>query len=242
MIFTDNGIILLRQDFREADRIVSIYTQEHGRLNARVPSVSRPLGKLKALCEPFVCADYRIYVRRNGVMGTITGGKINSSFTQIRRNFKKLQLAFHFCELFLRLTPLHQPSADKFNLLKTSLEELEKGPVSSAFSAAFTLRLMMLAGFGLDHPVLKISPEFWQRMHEAPLSSLQFEQPAELLELSKCNNICERFLNHYLTYPLQTTKPLGLVEEPDTFASVSSIEEEAVTALEELPPLQPAHN
>lgn len=214
MIFTDSGIILFRQDFREADRIVSLYTRTHGRLNVRLPGVVRPLGKLKALSEPFACADYRIYVRRGGVVGTVTGGKISHVFPHIRRNLKRTLLAMHFCELVQRLTPLHQPSEEKFELLLSALTELEYGEVNPAFAAAFTLRLMMLAGFGLDHPVLKISPEFWRRMHEDKLSSLVFTEPEDLLSLAKCNSVCRRFLNQYLTYPLNTLKNLGL-DEPD---------------------------
>ena len=240
MMFTDLGIVLLRQDFREKDRVLSVYTQNHGRLYVRVPSVSLPQGKLKAVSEPFVCADLRIYVRRGGVIGTLTGGKLETAFASIRRDLKKMQLAFHFCELMNRLTPLHQPSAEKFELLKTALTELEENPVSPAYSAAFTLRLMTLAGFGIDHPVLKISNEFWQKMHEAPFAALQFEEAEDLLSLSKCNNVCRRFLNQYLSYPLQTLKPLGLTEETDTAAWTASAEEETFLA-EELPPLAPAH-
>ena len=210
MIFTDAGIILFRQEFRETDRIVSLYTREHGRLNARLPGVMRPAGKLKAVSEPFACADYRIYVRRGGVIGTITGGKMISVFPAIRQDLKRTALAFHFCELMMRLTPLHQPSEGKFDLLLSALSELEKGPVNPAFQAAFILRLMEQAGYGLDHPVLKISPEFWQKMHEAPFTSLTFSEPEDLLSLSKCNSVCRRFLNQYLTYPLQTLQPFGL--------------------------------
>lgn len=213
MIFTDTGIILLRQEFREADRIVSLYTREHGRLNVRLPGVSRSTGKLKALSEPFACADYRIYIRRGGTIGTVTGGKMLHVFPQIRRDLKRLALAFHYCELVYRLTPLHQPSEGKFNLLLTALQALEKHPVTPAMQAAFTLRLMTLAGFGLDHPVLKISKEFWTQMHQAPFEQLIFTEPEDLLFLSKCNNVCRRFLDQYLTYPLHTTQPLGLREE-----------------------------
>lgn len=212
MIFSDSGIILLRQEFREADRIVSLYTREHGRINVRLPGVARPAGKLKALSEPFAFADYRIYVRRGGTIGTITGGKLNSVFPSVRRDLKRTALAMHFCELMQRLTPLHQPSEDKFELLLSALTELEYGEPNPAFSAAFMLRLMTLAGFGLDHPVLRISPEFWRRMHEDELSSLEFSEPEDLLSLSKCNSICRRFLNQYLTYPLNTLKSFGLNE------------------------------
>lgn len=213
MIFTDAGIVLLRQNFRESDRIVSLYTRSHGRLNARLPGVSRAAGKLKAVSEPFAWADYRIYVRRGGTIGTITGGKMQHVFPHIRQDLKRLALAFHFCELVYRFTPLHQPSEQKFELLRTSLLAVEKGPLTPAFQAAFTLRLMMLAGFGLDHPVLKISPLFWQKMHEAPLETLNFSAPEDLLSLAKCNNVCRRFLDQYLTYPLHTQAPLGLTED-----------------------------
>lgn len=213
VIFTDTGIILQRQPFREADRVVSIYTREHGRINARCPGVSRSAGKLKALCEPLTCADYRVYVKRGGVMGTITGGKIKSVFPHLHTDLKRTTQALHCCELMLRLTPLHQVSVPKFELLSQALYSLEEHVPTPAFTAAFTLRLMTLAGFGLDHPVLQISPEFWQRMHEDDFANLTFEDPQELLFLAKCNNVVRRFLNQYLAYPLQTTKPLGLAEQ-----------------------------
>ncbi|MBR2082523.1 MAG: DNA repair protein RecO [Elusimicrobiaceae bacterium] len=210
MIFTDSGVILYRQAFRESDRIVSIYTREHGRLNARLPGVSRQAGKLKALCEPLTWAEFRFYVKRGGVLSTITGGKIQSVFPAVHHHLKRTTLALHCCELLMRLTPLHQVSEDKFELLVTALTELEYGEPTPAFTAAFTLRLMMLAGFGLDHPVLQISPQFWQRMHEDKFSSLAFDDPQDLLALAKCNNVVRRFLDRYLTYPLNTLKNIGL--------------------------------
>lgn len=226
MIFTDSGIILFRQEFREADRIVSLYTREHGRINARLPGVMRPAGKLKALSEPFAFGDYRIYVRRGGVIGTVTGGKLNNVFPSIRRDLKRTALAMHFCELIQRLTPLYQPSEGKFELLCKALAELEYGEVNSAFRAAFTLRLMALAGFGLDRPVLKISPEFWQRIHEDELSSLAFTDPEDLLSLAKCNSVCRRFLNRYLAYPLNTLRNFTLEQDAQSMLETEFTEQD----------------
>ena len=209
--------MLFRQPFREADRVVALYTRQHGRVNVRFPSVAKPLGKLKALSEPFAYADYRIYVRRGGVMGTVTGGKTNCIFSRVRGDLKRLTLAMHFCELVLRLTPQHQPSEEKFELLLKSLTELEYGEPNPAFAAAFTLRLMRAAGFGLERPVLKISPQFWHRIHEDSLSSLTFIEPEDLLSLSKCNSVCRRFLTQYLAYPLNTTRNFTLEETPGDF-------------------------
>lgn len=225
MIFTDKGIVLFRQAFREADRVLSLYTREHGRLHVRVPGVLRTGGKLKALSELLTCGDMRIYIRRGGVMGTLTGGKIEQVFPAIRTDLKRLPLALYFCELLLRLTPLHQPSRGKFDLLYQALCELETSGPNAAFQAAFTLRLMMLAGFGLDRPVLQIPELFWQQIHEDKFAHLNFTSPQELLALSKCNTVCRRFLNHYLTYPLHTTENFRLPDEQPLRQPIASKEE-----------------
>jgi len=213
MIFTDSGIVLFRQDFREADRVIALYTLEHGRMNLRLPGVNRDKGKLKAFSEPFSCANYRIYVKKSHVMGTVTGGKLEHIFPAIRHDLKRQSLALHFCELMMRLTPMHQPSAEKYRLLLQALTELELSGANSAFATAFTLRLMKAAGFGIDHPVLQITPQFWEKMHFEAFSSLIFEEPDDMLSLAKCNEVCRRFLNQYLNFPLQTIKSFALPEE-----------------------------
>ena len=237
MIYTDEGIVLFRQIFRENDRVISLYTKTHGRINLRVPGVNRSKGKLKALSEPLSCAEYRIYQRSNNTLGTVTGGKIRFIFPSLRKEIKRQLLAMHCCELMMRLTPLHQPSEEKYNLLLKALTELEQFSPSAAFAPAFTLRLMAAAGFGLDHPVLKISPQFWQRMHEDEFSNLIFTEPEDLLSLSKCNEVCRRFLDQYLNFPLQTLRPLGLAEEhlPQVSAQKISVAHIASEDLEIIP-------
>ncbi len=210
MFYTDAGIVLFRQNFREADRIISLYTRDHGRINLRLPSVNLAKGKLKAFSEPFTHADFRIYQRGGSALGTVTGGKLYHIFPAIRTDIKRLTVALHCCELMMRLTPLRQPSEGKYQLLLQALTELDLAAPTAAFAPAFTLRLMAAAGFGLDHPVLKISQEFWQRMHEDAFNNLHFTEPEDLLSLSKCNEVCRRFFNQYLNFPLQTLKPFTL--------------------------------
>ncbi|WP_424245990.1 DNA repair protein RecO (recombination protein O) [Elusimicrobium posterum] len=206
MIFTDEGIILIRQNFREADRMACLYSRAHGRINVRFPSVNKTLGKLKCLSEPFVHGNYRIYVKRGAVIGCATGGKVESVFPKIRMSSARTRLALHFCELMFRLTPEHQPNNDKFELLLTALKDLQTAPLSPALSAAFTLRLMTLAGFGMDKPALAIPVDFWDTLHNAPFSSLEFKEEKDLENVNKAVYICRRFLNSHLSYPLNTLK------------------------------------
>jgi DNA repair protein RecO (recombination protein O) len=191
--------------------MVCAYTLEHGRIALRFPGVNRADSKLKALSEPFAKSTARIYIRRNAAVGCVTGGKLECVYPNIRQDFKKMQLASHFCELFYRLTPDFNPNPDKFFFLENSLTELETAPSNTAIAPAFLLRLMQLSGFGLqDMPVLDIDEVFWEQMHSAPLSALSILTEKDLLNLNKTRYVCQRFLNRYLNYPLHTINQLDV--------------------------------
>jgi len=201
MILCDCAVVLARKDFREADRAVSVYTKNHGRLNLRFPGVNRPKGKLKAFSEPFVWADYRIYLRSPSALGCAAGGKIFSVFPAIRADLKKTRLALHFCELMFRMTPDSQPNEGKYNLLVEALNRLEVSPPSDGLRAAYALRLMQLAGLGLaGRPVLGASREFWEKIHEAPLSEVE----PDGTNVEKAGRVVNRFIAGYFDKPLKT--------------------------------------
>lgn len=211
MNFTDRVIILLRQNFRETDRMVCVYSLEHGRMALRFPGVNKYDSKLKAISEPFAKSCTRIYIRKNASIGCVTGGKLETIYPNIRKSFDKTQMAIYFCELFYRLTPDYNPNPDKFFFLEDSLKALETADLNPGIAPAFLLRLMQLSGFGLeDMPILDIDPQFWHNMHTAPLSCLTFLTQEELTYLNKSRYVCKRFLNKYLNYPLHTISQLDL--------------------------------
>lgn len=211
MNFTDDIIVLLRQNFRERDRMICVYSLNHGRMALRLPGVNRSDSKLKAISEPFANSCARIYIRRNATVGCITGGKLKNIYPNIRQDIKKMEMASFFCELFYRLTPLANPNPEKFNLLQSAMQTLENYPVNQVLAPAFLLRLMQESGFGLkDKPVLSINEELWDKMHTIPFDNLAFLNDINVLDLNKTRYVCQRFLNRYLAYPLHTIKQLEL--------------------------------
>ena len=231
MNFTDRMIVLLRQDFRESDRMICAYTLEHGRIALRFPGVNKSDSKLKALSEPFSQSCARIYMRSNASIGCVTGGKIESVYPQIRKDAKKVEAAIYFCELFYRLTPDASPNPDKFLFLEESLQQLELSPLSPAVAPAFLLRLMQLSGFGLQgRPVLDIPAEFWEKMHTTPLSCLTFYTPQDIVSINKSRHVCQRFLNNYLNYPLNTISMLQMSAEVEAQQALAETALEPVLA------------
>ncbi|MCX5782873.1 MAG: DNA repair protein RecO, partial [Elusimicrobia bacterium] len=201
MIFSDKAIVLLKKDHRETDRVVSIYTQSRGRMLIRFPGVNRSRGKLKIFTEPFACAEFRIYLRQNSPVGCGAGGKIITVFPNLRRDLEKTKMAFYFCELMFKLTPEHQPSPEKYKLLFDGLNRLENAQLYPALGTAYGLRLMELAGFGLDKPVLGISRELWQKLHDEPFAQITFNETQEE-DLRKADYVVRRFIISHFNAPL----------------------------------------
>ena len=240
MYFTDSVIILLRRHFRERDRMVSAYSLNHGRIVLRFPGVNKEASKLKAFSEPFVNSDVRIYLRNNASVACATGGKLNTVYPNIRTNVRKTNLALYFCELMYRLTPEQNPNPNKFHLLDNSLTELENFKFNEAAAPAFMLRLMQLSGYGVaEKPLLNIPADFWAALHKEDLHNLAFTTSEEIIYLNKARYICRRFLNKYLTYPLNTVGELDLTVPLEESARVTSPQvRAALSVLEEV--LQPA--
>ena len=240
MYFTDSIIILLRYHFREHDRMVSAYSLNHGRIVLRFPGVNKDKSKLKAFSENFVNSDVRIYLRNNASVACATGGKLNTVYPSIRQNVRKMNSALYFCELMHRLTPEQNPNPNKFYLLEKSLSELENFKFTEAAAPAFLLRLMQASGFGVEEkPLLNIPADFWTALHKEDLHNLTFNTAEEIIYLNKARYICRRFLNKYLTYPLNTVGELDLTIPLEESTHLTSPQvRAALSVLEEV--LQPA--
>ena len=240
MYFNDNIIVLLRRHFRERDRMVSAYSLNHGRIVLRFPGVNKEASKLKAFSEPFVNSEVRIYFRTNASIGCATGGEITTVYPNLRKNVRKTNLALHFCELMHRLTPEQNPNPNKFYLLEKSLSELENFKFNEAAAPAFLLRLMQLSGYGVESkPLLNIPADFWTALHKEDLHNLTFNTAEEIIYLNKARYVCRRFLNKYLTYPLNTINELDLTIPLEESSHVTSPQvREALSVLEDV--LQPA--
>ena len=125
MIFCDYGIVLWRRPLRENDRIVTVFTKDRGKFEVNFKSVRLAKGKLRALSEPVSWGDYRFYLKSGSNFPVCTGGSSLSVFPRIRLDTEKLFTALYFCEVVNKLTPAHQPSPEKYELLLGALRDLD---------------------------------------------------------------------------------------------------------------------
>ena len=166
------GVVLSRRDLGEADRLATLYTESLGKILVRFSGVKKPARKLKALSEPMVWGEYRLYLGRSEA-ARAAGGQIVSSFPSIRADLGRTVLALSALELLSQLTPERSPNSSKYRLICATLVELEAGE-SPWLEAAYGLRLLELCGLSLrSRPAPGAEGAFWEALHDAPLGELR---------------------------------------------------------------------
>ena len=141
-----DGIILKRTNVGETDRILTIYTEKHGKIRAIAKGVRRITSRKGGSLELFNLVSLFISSGKN--LDIITETSVVNSFSGWRKDLRSVGVAYYLCELIDKLTPDGQNNRQVFELLKESLDSIDKGNFS-AFVRNFEENLLEELGFGV---------------------------------------------------------------------------------------------
>ncbi|OQA91797.1 MAG: DNA repair protein RecO [Elusimicrobia bacterium ADurb.Bin231] len=147
MIYNTHAIVIKKNDFRNYDRLLTLYTADFGKLKASAKSVRKSGARLVSVTELFVVSELRIFLKSGSGLCKIIGGVILDSNSFIRYNISSFYEASYICEVMNLLTPDRQPNLDKFFLLRATLSLLNKDEGNQ--KETFVKRLLHLTGFGV---------------------------------------------------------------------------------------------
>lgn len=125
-LYRAEGIVLRRQDFGEADRILTIYSPSIGKLRAIAKGVRRPKSRLGGNVEQFTHVSLLIAQGRN--LDIVTQADALRPFHTIRGDLWKASYASYAAELLDRFTEERLPSTPLFDLLLEELKFLDATP------------------------------------------------------------------------------------------------------------------
>lgn len=144
------GIILRSRDLGEADRLLTVYSLEEGKLGAVARGARRPGSRLAASVQPFACA--RLLLWRGKHLDVVTQTQLRQSFPRLRSDLGGVAAASLLAELVDSFTQERDPAPSLFALLRGTLAALdesvgEPGRSLEGATYAFILGLLALAGF-----------------------------------------------------------------------------------------------
>lgn len=139
------GIVLARTNFREADRIVTIITPDHGKVRLIAKGVRRPASKLAGGIELFSLSHITYLVGR-GELQTLVSSRLITHFANIVRDIDRTMLGY---DLLKRLNRVTEDAAGEeyFIILKAALGGLNDLELTTDLTELWlTMQLLKVTG------------------------------------------------------------------------------------------------
>ncbi len=140
------GLIIREVNTGEADKIVTIFSRNRGRISALAKGARRPRSKLVAGTQFLSYCDYLLFSGRE--MYSINSCEVLEPFYEIRNDMIRLTYAAHFVDIINDVVQENQPSPRVLQLLLNSLHMLSKTDKEPELIARiFELRFLSIMGF-----------------------------------------------------------------------------------------------
>lgn len=169
--YSDQGVVLARRNFGEADRILAIYSKYRGRMTLIAKGVRRPKSRKRGHIEIFSLLRYQAAGGRG--LDLMTEAEVIDDFKEIRKNLKKVSLAYYCCEVIGKITHDGEANLEVYNLLINTLEKLKSAAELKSLRLDFVLSLLTILGFWPKGKLLANHDEKLEEVIERQLSSVR---------------------------------------------------------------------
>lgn len=139
------GIVTRYVNYKDNDRILTLFTKEHGRIDAKAPGCRRQKSKLNACAQHFVYGEFQLYVHANRY--SVRECDIRETFYPLREDIHKLEAASSMLAFSQQSVQEGEPAAALFSLLYYGLSFLAYGQIHALDMAlCFALRFLDIMG------------------------------------------------------------------------------------------------
>lgn len=144
--FRTPAIILKRRDFGEADRLLTVITPQHGKLDVIAKGARKPGSSKTGHVELFTCAD--MLISRGREIDVLTQVEMIEPYLEIREELQRGAYANYSVELLDRFTATGEENLSKlFLLLNETLHRLCLDDDPRLAVRYYEIRMLDLVGF-----------------------------------------------------------------------------------------------
>ena len=146
MLYTTDAIVLRHADYRDYDRMLTLFSPEYGRIDAIARGCRRPRSALVGASEVFCAGQYTI--NASGERHSVTQCEIKDSYYDLRLDYDRLMHGMYYLSLADAAALPSQAAPDIFFLLLKALAHLSYSELPAALlTACFEMRYMPLMGY-----------------------------------------------------------------------------------------------
>ncbi|AOV07882.1 DNA repair protein RecO [Sporosarcina ureilytica] len=143
------GIVIRTMPYGESNKIVTLLTQEAGKITVMARGAKKPRSKLAAVTQPFTHGSFLI--RKGRGMGTLSQGEPIESMRFIREDLEATSYASYIVEIIDRFTEENNRVAGVYELLSDALHAINEEYDAEAITLFVEWKMIRVGGI---HPVL----------------------------------------------------------------------------------------
>lgn len=143
------GLVLKLIDYKDADKLASIFTLDYGVVTAKFVGVKKEKAKLKAIAQPFTFADFNFTMRANNRV--VAGSSLIDNFYNLMTDYNKTVCGYIVLDILKSILPEEKPEQDLFLLAISTLKNIEQNNEFVA-SIDFILKFLKFSGFEVFLP------------------------------------------------------------------------------------------
>ena len=144
-LYKTEAIVLKQTPIGEADRILTLYTPDMGKLRAVARGARRPKSKLGGHVE--VLSHLRLSLAQGRSLDVVTQADTIHSFRRIREDLGTLSQALYLVDLVGNFTPEESSNHPLYQLLLNALGWLEESNQHGLLLRYFEMRLLHHTGY-----------------------------------------------------------------------------------------------
>jgi DNA repair protein RecO (recombination protein O) len=143
--YQTEAVVIKKIKLGEADRILTLYTLDHGKIEAVAKGVRRPKSKLAGHLELLTYSQVRLARGRN--MDTVIGSQTIETFLSLKNDLWLTSFGLYAAELVNQFNPRNSANHLMFELLVETLRRLSLAQNSELTLRYFEMRLLDLSGY-----------------------------------------------------------------------------------------------
>src|SRR5207248_2353586 len=150
--YSTEAVVLRSMRLGEADRVLHLYTEAHGRIGAVAKGVRKTMSRFGARREPLSHVDLVLH-RGRGELETVTAPQLVRSHREAREDYYRFSVGMIGAEAMLRLFSEQEANERAFTALTRFLDLLDEAPHAAERPAldplalSFQLKLLWLSGY-----------------------------------------------------------------------------------------------
>ncbi len=127
--YVAEAIVTGARRYGEADRLLTLFTRDRGRIGAIAKSARKPKSSIRGATEPFIRAKFELAEGRS--LSIVRSAEILNPNLELREHWTRLQLAGHVAEIANKMSVEGVPDPGLYDLLAKAIEQIGEGRIDA---------------------------------------------------------------------------------------------------------------